>query len=105
MSLPLSPGDTAGQQRTTNPVPLSEAPQGPDPQHLGQYQLLEKLGQGGMGTVYKALHTSLKRVVAVKVISADRLHDPQMLARFRREIEVVGKLDHTHVVRATDAGE
>jgi hypothetical protein len=48
----------------------------------GQYQLLEKLGQGGMGTVYKAQHTRLKRL-AVKTLRADRLANPQLLARFQ----------------------
>jgi hypothetical protein len=58
-----------------------------------------------MGTVYKALHTSLKRVVAIKVLPPERVHDPHFLARFRREMEAVGKLNHPHVVQATDAGE
>ncbi|MBI2479966.1 MAG: serine/threonine protein kinase [Planctomycetia bacterium] len=72
---------------------------------LREYQLLERLGRGGMGTVYKALHTRLKRVVAVKVLPADRLNDPAAVARFQREMEAVGKLDHPNIVRATDAGE
>jgi serine/threonine protein kinase len=72
---------------------------------IGQYQLLEKLGQGGMGTVYKATHTKLKRVVALKVLAAHRTHDSPAVARFQREMAAIGKLDHPNVVRATDAGE
>jgi hypothetical protein len=72
---------------------------------LGQYLLLDKLGQGGMGAVHKALHLRLKRLVAVKVLPADRMHDAQAVARFAREMEVIGKLDHPNVIRATDAGE
>ena len=72
---------------------------------LGPYTLTEKLGQGGMGTVYKAWHGLLKRIVALKLLPADRLHDPQAVARFYREMEAIGKIDHPHIVRATDAGD
>ncbi len=72
---------------------------------VGQYRLLEKLGQGGMGTVYKALHTSLKRLVALKVLPTERMKNQQAVDRFHREMEAVGQLDHSNIVRATDAGE
>ncbi len=72
---------------------------------IGPYKLLAKLGQGGMGTVYKALHTRLEKVVALKVLPADRLRDPDAVARFEREMKAVGKLDHPHIVRALDAGD
>ena len=72
---------------------------------LGQYELLERIGRGGMGVVYKALHVRLKRHVAVKLLSKDRLCDSQAVARFMREMEAVGRLDHPNLVRAHDAGE
>jgi serine/threonine protein kinase len=72
---------------------------------LGQYQLLEEIGHGGMGTVYKARHVLLKRTVAVKVLLPERVQDASAVARFHREMEVVGKLDHPNLVHATDAGE
>jgi serine/threonine protein kinase len=75
------------------------------PQQLGPYQLFEELGHGAMGTVYRALHVKLKRVVALKVLSAARLGDPGAADRFAREMEAIGKLDHVNIVRATDAGE
>ena len=75
------------------------------PGPLGQYEVLERIGRGGMGTVYKARHPRLKRLVAIKVLPGDRLRDPQAVARFQREMEAVGQLDHPHVVRAHDAGE
>jgi serine/threonine protein kinase len=75
------------------------------PRRLGQYELVERLGQGGMGTVYKALHTRLKRPVALKLLPKDRLQDAQAVARFQREMEAIGRLDHPHLVRAFDAGE
>jgi tRNA A-37 threonylcarbamoyl transferase component Bud32 len=76
------------------------------PGQLGNYQLIEKLGQGAMGAVYQAWHTKLKRTVAVKVLSPKRLDDPHVIERFAREMEALGKLDdHPHVIRARDAGE
>ena len=72
---------------------------------LGQYQLLTKLGEGGMGTVYKALHTKLQKVVALKVLPSERLEDAHAVERFEREMRAVGNLDHANIVRATDAGE
>ena len=58
-----------------------------------------------MGTVYKALHTKLGRVVALKVLTRARTHDPAAVARFEREMQAVGQLDHRHIVRAHDARE
>ncbi len=72
---------------------------------LGNYELLEQLGKGGMGTVYKANHVRLKRIVAVKLLAPHRLGDPHAVPRFLREMEAVGKLDHPNIVRALDAGE
>lgn len=76
----------------------------PDTQ-FAEYELLEKLGEGGMGAVYKALHTKLKRTVAIKVLPKDRLKDEQAVARFEREMAAVGSLDHPNIVRAYDARE
>jgi formylglycine-generating enzyme required for sulfatase activity len=67
------------------------------------YQILGPLGQGGMGTVYKAVHAKLGKTVAIKVLRGGR--DRGAVARFEREMKAVGRLDHPHVVRATDAGE
>ncbi len=75
------------------------------PCRLGQYNLLEVVGKGGMGVVYRAQHLALRRLVAVKVLPPGRQLDPELLARFRREIESLGPIDHPNVVRATDAGE
>lgn len=72
---------------------------------LRDYRLLEPLGFGGMGTVYKAVHTRLDRLVAVKLLPARRLGDEQAVARFQREMRVIGQLSHPAIVQATDAGE
>src|SRR5262249_35768090 len=65
---------------------------------LGQYLLLDLLGEGGMGQVFKARQTGMNRVVALKVIRSERLGDPGAVARFRREIEAAGRLSHVNVV-------
>jgi WD40 repeat protein/serine/threonine protein kinase len=72
---------------------------------LGEYQLLEKLGQGGMGAVYKAVQTKLDRVVALKVLTKNRMGDDRAIARFQREMKAVGRLSHPHIVQAYDARE
>lgn len=72
---------------------------------LREYQLISKLGQGGMGTVYKALHTKLDKIVALKVLPTDKFQDEHAIVRFEREMKAVGKLEHPNIVRATDAGE
>ena len=74
------------------------------PAQLREYQILERLGAGGMGTVYKALHTKLVKLVALKVLPAAAMQDAELVARFEREMEAVGKLEHPNIVRAMDAG-
>ncbi len=101
----LNVGKVVGSERGESPGHRAQLPTHDGLGRLGQYELLEKLGQGGMGTVYRAMHTLLKRVVALKVLSAEWMHDAKAVARFLREMEAVGKLDHPNIVRASDAGE
>lgn len=84
---------------------LSEEPSSDKVVALRDYQLLEKVGEGGMGVVYKARHTKMDRLVAIKLLSKKCFGDPQAIARFERETRTVGLLDHPHIVRAFDAGE
>jgi hypothetical protein len=72
---------------------------------LGPYALLEPLGEGGMGEVFKARHLNLGRVAALKVLRPDLLRRPNALRRFRREVRAAARLAHPNVVRAYDAGE
>jgi eukaryotic-like serine/threonine-protein kinase len=72
---------------------------------LGSYLLLDKLGEGGMGVVYKARHRVLNRIVAVKVIRTDRLANPDVVRRFQREIQAAAQLSHPNVVLAYDADQ
>jgi serine/threonine protein kinase len=71
---------------------------------LGPYLLLERLGEGGAGQVFKAKHAKMDRVVALKVVRKELLADAETVARFYREIEIVSRLDHPNVVHAFDAG-
>ena len=71
----------------------------------GQYLLLESLGEGGMGRVFKARHRRMKRVVALKFIHKHLLTDPRAVQRFYREIEAVARLSHPNIVMAFDADE
>ena len=72
---------------------------------IRDYELLELLGQGGMGSVWKAKHTRLKKFVAVKLLPQEKTSDAAAVARFNREMEAVGALKHPHIIEALDAGE
>jgi serine/threonine protein kinase len=72
---------------------------------LGQYRLLDLLGRGGMGRVFKAVHATMERTVAIKVVSPSLLKDPLALALFRREVRAAAQLHHPHIVTAFDADE
>jgi serine/threonine-protein kinase len=71
---------------------------------IGQYLVLERLGEGGTGQVFKARHQNMNRVVALKVIRRELLADAEVVQRFYREIQVISKLAHPSVVHAYDAG-
>ena len=72
---------------------------------LGNYVILDKLGQGGMGLVLKAEHRRMKRVVALKILSPALMKTPEAVQRFQREVEAAAKLEHPHIVTAHDADE
>lgn len=72
---------------------------------LGNYVLLDKLGQGGMGMVFKAEHRVMKRIVALKTLSPEITKSPELVARFRREVQVAARLDHPNIVTAFDAAQ
>ncbi len=72
---------------------------------LGNYVVLEKIGQGGMGIVYKAHHRVMDRVVAIKVLPAALAKDEQAVRRFHREVRAAAQLVHPFIVTAFDAYE
>ncbi len=71
---------------------------------LGQYRLVSLIGAGGMGEVYLAEHRMLKRPCAIKLIHPDRAGDPQVLARFEREVRMTARLSHWNTVEIFDYG-
>ncbi len=72
---------------------------------LGNYRLLDRIGVGGMGVVYRAEHRSLRTPVAVKALPPTPDQNPRTLARFFLEARAVGRLQHPNIVAAIDAGE
>jgi len=70
-----------------------------------QFEILECLGRGGMGIVYKARQKSLNRLVAIKVLAPEREHDTHFAARFSREAEILARLNHPRIVTIHDFGE
>jgi eukaryotic-like serine/threonine-protein kinase len=72
---------------------------------LDRYVVESELGRGAMGTVYKGSHVKLKRPVAVKVLHDEFVHEPTMIARFRREAHLAAKLSHPNVIGVLDVGE
>jgi serine/threonine protein kinase len=74
------------------------------PESIGPYRLLELIGRGGMGNVYRALHTELDKIVAVKLLP-EGAAGAAAESRFQRESKAVGKLSHPNIVTAFDAGE
>ncbi len=77
---------------------------------IGPYLILEPIGQGRTGKVYRALHRTMRRVAALKVLQPEEDHitdepDPEAYKRFLKEIEAVGRLDNAHIIHTYDAGQ
>src|SRR5688572_5092185 len=72
---------------------------------LGQFEILEELGRGGMATVYRAKQLNMNRIVAVKVLPPHFLHDPGFYERFEREVDVISHLEHPHILPIYDYGQ
>lgn len=73
-----------------------------EPQQLGKYHMIERLGRGGMGEVWKARDTQLQRYVAIKLLNADLQADPEFVTHFMREAQLVASLHHPNIVQVHD---
>lgn len=117
----LTPTATPKMNRTAatlppSPVPVgAEAPPAVDlsgsrhstalPRTFGNYELLQELGRGGMGVVFRARHRSLNADVAVKMIRSSQLATPEEVRRFYQEARAAAGLHHSHIVKVHDVGE
>ena len=85
-------------------VSLRKPPPGPV-KRLGRYELLDRLGKGGMGVVYRARDTTLNRLVAVKMLLGSLEGDEETRERFLREARSAGELNHPNIIQIYDFGE
>jgi len=70
-----------------------------------RFEIIEEIGQGGMGTVYKAYDSKIREVVALKMLKSEIASDPEVIERFRNEIKLARQVSHRHVCRMYDIGE
>jgi eukaryotic-like serine/threonine-protein kinase len=102
------PPDAAPASEATTVLPSAALPAPEMPAELARhprYRIVEVLGVGGMGVVYKAEHRFMERMVALKVIDRGLTDKPAVVERFRREVKAAGQLDHANIVHAYDADQ
>lgn len=103
MTLLKSLGNTV-ENNTTSQIISSPSPLATNEIIVNRYQILDVLGQGNMGLVYKAKDLELKRTVAIKVLAPDKPLDDDTQRRFEREAEVIASLNHANIVTLYDSG-
>src|SRR5690242_9110360 len=74
-------------------------------QAVGNYDLLEKIAEGGMGAIYRGRHRHSGQIVAIKIMPPNMAQNPVLLKRFEQEFRAASRLDHPNIVRAIDYGE
>jgi serine/threonine protein kinase len=99
----VSCGDQQGQPTLSAAMPSARGVIGPGP--IRGYEILEELGRGGMGVVYRARQKNAHRLVALKTVLAGVYADSEMLARFHTEIDAAAQLQHPNIVQIFEVGE
>jgi len=94
---PTQAGEEAAPQTALTPEEIAP--------HFPQFEILECLGRGGMGVVYKARQKSLNRLVALKLLAPERADDPQFATRFEKEAHALAALNHPNIVGVYDFGQ
>ena len=95
----------AEENNAATVVPISVWESGGFPTHIGNYEILDEIGRGGMGIVFRARHRDLHRIVALKVIRSGEFASPEETSRFRAETEACARLQHPNIVPIYDVGE
>jgi serine/threonine protein kinase len=89
----------------TMTMPVDDRPRRTHPERIGRYQVIERIGRGAMGVVYRAHDNAMGRDVALKVLTADLEDDPDIRTRFHREAEAAARLSHPNIITIFDVGE
>lgn len=103
--------NSSAQNRSANANNLNSALNAPTepssefPQHLGDFEITQEIGRGGMGVVFSAIQTSLNRPVALKILSRHLAKDPRFAARFLREAQSAARLQHPNIVQVYGNGQ
>lgn len=104
-TLSRSPGELTHWLEAEDRSVFDERPLEGVPREIDAYRILEPLGKGAVGRVFKARHKRLEKFVAVKLLAPRRGVTPDLVERFEREMRAVGRIDHPNVIGASDAGE